>query len=134
MNGDSFVQVDFKPLIQFHCNHRAMATIVVVRVPDAGRYGTVLVESDGRVVRFLEKCGESEPGVVNAGVYVFNRAILDYMPKGPASLEKDIFPSILSRGIYAVEHHGLFVDIGTPEDYARAEAMSEQLSRACYGQ
>ena len=79
---------------------------------------------------FSEKTSDSVPGIVNGGVYVFNRAILKEIPEGPASLERDIFPQALERGVYAFDQQGMFIDIGTPEDYARAQTLAENLYQA----
>jgi NDP-sugar pyrophosphorylase family protein len=130
MNGDSFLEIDFGQLIQFHRGRKGLVSVAVVPVEDAGRYGTVRVDSGNRVVGFTEKTGVAGPGFINAGVYVFDRAILEHIPEGAASLERDVFPSVLDRGIYALEQRGMFIDIGTPEDYARAQALCEQLSAA----
>jgi NDP-sugar pyrophosphorylase family protein len=129
MNGDSFLEIDFSQLIRFHRERKGIASMAVVRVQDAGRYGTVRVES-GRVMGFLEKTGANAPGPINAGVYVFDHAIIEHIPEGPASLERDVFPKVLDRGVYALEQGGMFIDIGTPEDYARAQAICGQLSAA----
>lgn len=130
MNGDSFLEADFGQLVRFHRERKALATMAVVRVQDAGRYGTVRIDSGNRVIGFTEKTGTNAPGLINAGVYVFNRAIFEHIPDGPMSLERDIFPRILDRGVYALEQRGMFIDIGTPEDYARAQALCLQLSAA----
>lgn len=80
---------------------------------------------------FTEKTGlVSAPGLINAVVYILERAILDYIPEGPASLDRDVFPQILQHGVYALERRGMFIDIGVPEDYARARVLSEQLREA----
>lgn len=125
MNGDSFLRVDFGRLIQAHQLHGGLATLAVVSVSDASRYGTVRVSSQNRVVEFCEKTGQSSPGLVNGGVYVFSRKTLGHIPSGPASLEKDVFPNILSHGVYAIEQKGTFIDIGTPADYEHAQALFE---------
>jgi D-glycero-alpha-D-manno-heptose 1-phosphate guanylyltransferase len=130
MNGDSFLEVDFQELIQFHRQHNALATIALVRVDSAGRYGTVSVDSDDRVVRFMEKTGSDLPGLINAGVYVFNREVFDKLPNGPASLEKDLFPQLFNQGVYAFAQSGMFIDIGTPEDYSRAQQLCDRLYTA----
>ena len=133
LNGDSFLEIDFRKLISFHRKHGGWASIAVRRVPDAARYGTVHVNEEGRIVRFSEKLGLPEPGLINGGVYVFNREVLETIPEGPASLEKDVLPGLLQRGAFALEQDGLFIDIGTPEDYARAQALHERLSQAAAG-
>jgi NDP-sugar pyrophosphorylase family protein len=63
-------------------------------------------------------------------VYIFNREVLQQIPEGPCSLEKDVFPRLLDRGIYALEQQGVFIDIGTPEDYARAQEICARLYEA----
>ena len=130
MNGDSFLELDFRQFIRFHQERGGWASIAVRRVPDAARYGTVHLDELNRVVRFSEKMGNQEPGVVNGGVYLFKRAILEHIPEGTASLEKDVLPGILEHGVVAFEQHGMFIDIGTPEDYARAQALCHNLSEA----
>jgi D-glycero-alpha-D-manno-heptose 1-phosphate guanylyltransferase len=133
MNGDSFLEVDFSDLMDFHCSHRATASMAVVRVEDSSRYGTVRVDAAGMVIGFEEKTGSVAPGLVNGGVYIFNQAVLRHIPTGPASLERDIFPALLDHGVYAQEQHGLFIDIGTPADYARAQRLSDSLRAAAKG-
>lgn len=132
MNGDSFMELDFGELIGFHRKHGGLVSMAVQRVQDASRYGTVQADPDGRVVAFAEKTGDDAPGLVNAGVYVFNQAVLDHIPETAASLEREIFPRLLPLGVYALEQHGMFIDIGTPEDYARAQATCDLLRGAAF--
>ena len=130
MNGDSFLELDFRELIRFHREHGGLVSMAVRRVPDAARYGTVQLDAHNRVVGFREKMGASVPGIINGGVYVFKRSILQHIPEGPASLEKDVFPRLLEHGVYALEQQGMFIDIGTPEDYARAQTLCHSLYQA----
>jgi NDP-sugar pyrophosphorylase family protein len=132
MNGDSFLEMDFRQLIRFHRGRGALVSMAVHRVPDAARYGTVHVDARNRIVGFIEKSGAKAPGVINGGVYVFNRAVLQQIPDGPASLEKDVFPRLLEQRVYAVEQDGMFIDIGTPEDYALAQALCRSLQQAAH--
>jgi D-glycero-alpha-D-manno-heptose 1-phosphate guanylyltransferase len=133
MNGDSFLEIDFKQLVRFHRERHGLASMAVVPVADTGRYGTVRVEPSGRVAGFAEKAGAHGPGLINGGVYVFHRDIFEHIPEGPMSLEKDVFPRVLDRGIYAFEQNGMFIDIGTPEDYARAQVLCDRLCNAAVG-
>lgn len=130
MNGDSFLELDLRQFIQFHRKHGGLMSMAVRKVPDAARYGTVHVDANHRVVGFSEKTGATAPGIINGGVYAFNRAVLDQVPQGPASFEKDVFPRVLEQGVYAQEQLGMFIDIGTPEDYARAQTLCQSLYRA----
>jgi NDP-sugar pyrophosphorylase family protein len=130
MNGDSFLEMDFHKFMEFHRGHDAMATIAVFRVENTNRYGTVNVDGDGRVQGFAEKTGRDVPGLVNGGVYIFKQSVLQCIPEHPSSLEKDIFPRLLDHGVYAQEQRGMFIDIGTPADYARAQALCDSLNNA----
>ena len=130
MNGDSFLQLDFRQLLRFHREKAGCATVAVRRVLDAARYGTVHLDEHNRVVRFSEKLGTPECGLINGGVYVFHSSVLERIPKGPSSLERDIFPNLLQYGVFALEQDGMFIDIGTPQDYACAQALHHSLSNA----
>ncbi len=130
MNGDSFLELDFSEFIRFHREHNGLISMAVRRVPDTTRYGTVRLDTHNRVVGFREKMGTPVPGIINGGVYLFKHAILEHIPDGPASLEKDLFPRLLVRGVYALEQQGMFIDIGTPEDYARAQELCGRLYQA----
>jgi len=130
MNGDSFLEIDLHQLIQFHRAHGGLATMAVVSVENAGRYGTVRTDSSNRITEFDEKTGKDSPGLINAGVYVFSRALLEHISAGQVSLEKDVFPKLLDQGMYALEQKGVFIDIGTPVDYARAQHLFELLYQA----
>jgi NDP-sugar pyrophosphorylase family protein len=133
MNGDSFMEIDFRQLVDFHRKSGGIASMAVLRMKNEMRYGTVRVDAKGRVSGFTEKTDVDSAGFVNAGIYIFNRRILERLPEAPASLERDIFPNLLNEGIYASEQHGLFIDIGTPEDYARARELCERLYVAACG-
>ena len=128
LNGDSFFEIDLSEFITFHRTHYSLATMAVTQVQNASRYGTVQLKDDGRVLGFVEKTGRNIPGIINAGIYIFGRAILAQIPDGSASLERDVFPRILEQRVYAFERQGLFIDIGTPDDYGRANVICDQLS------
>jgi NDP-sugar pyrophosphorylase family protein len=130
LNGDSFVEIDFNELLACHRKHRGLATMAVVPVQDASRYGTVLLGANGRLLGFAEKTGKNTSGIINAGVYVFSNEVLAQIAEGPGSLERDVFPRLMQQGVYAVEQRGLFIDIGTPDDYERARKMCDSLATA----
>jgi mannose-1-phosphate guanylyltransferase len=132
INGDTFLEIDFNEFILSHRKLGGLATMAVVPVENSSRYGTVRVGADGRILGFLEKKSQNAPGIVNAGVYVFSNAALALIPKGPVSLERDVFPLFMEQGFYAIEQRGMFIDIGTPNDYARAKEMSDRLADAAF--
>ena len=98
MNGDAFFDINLRALEQASHQSGAMATLALRSVPDAARYGRV-IEDQGKVVAFLEKdANRPGPGIINGGIYVLKREILDLVHDLPCSLEQDVFPALVERG------------------------------------
>jgi D-glycero-alpha-D-manno-heptose 1-phosphate guanylyltransferase len=130
MNGDSFLELDFTRFLSFHRERGGIMSMAARKVANAARYGSVQSDAKNRVTGFVEKSENQGAGLINGGVYIFERAILRQIPDGSASLEKDVFPNLLQSGVYAFEQGGVFIDIGTPEDYARAQTLYQDLYQA----
>lgn len=127
LNGDVLSDLDYKRLIQFHLERGGLATIALYRVEDPTRYGSVEVDEEGRILRFVEKPepGKAPSNLVNAGIYIFDRRVLEYIPQGRrVSTEREVFPRLAEDGaLYGYEMKGLWVDIGIPEDYLAANRL-----------
>jgi D-glycero-D-manno-heptose 1,7-bisphosphate phosphatase len=123
MNGDSWLDFDLARLLaDSACGPETEIARMVLRpVPDTGRFGVVECEGD-RVTAFRARPEAPGPGLINAGIYVFSRAVLDYIPPA-ASLERDVLPVLAGRGtLGGTVADGYFIDIGVPEDLVRARA------------
>ena len=124
-NGDILTDLDLKAVIREHNERKAMATVVLAPVDNPSSYGLVETESDGRIRQFLEKPKEDEITVntINAGTYVLEPKVLDYIPAGENhSFEYGLFPNLLARkeAFYAhIPQRTYWIDIGTPERYLR---------------
>lgn len=133
MNGDSFLETDFPGLMNFHTQHGGLISMAVFESDNASRFGSVEIGAAGRVTGFREKTNCEEPGMINGGIYVFNRHVFTSIPEGVSSLERDLFPSVLQQGVFAIKQSGAFIDIGTPEDYSRAQKIYDRLLGATAG-
>lgn len=125
LNGDTFFSGSLPHLVAFHHERPgARATLALVQVERGNRYGTVQADpGTGVVEAFLEKQAVAAgPAWINAGAYVLDPVLLTLIPPGRnVSLERDVFPRWIGRGLYACRFpEATFLDIGTPEDYARA--------------
>lgn len=129
LNGDSFLEVDIQGLIAFHKMRHARATIGLAYMEDASRYGKVEINNKKEIVRFTEK-GVSAHGLINGGIYIFNREIINYIPEGMVSLEKQVLPIFVNNCMYGMEIRGFFVDIGIPEDYLNLKENPQRLLAA----
>lgn len=126
LNGDSWLEVDLRKLLQFHKSRRSLIAVAAVEVADASRFGSLRVGPNDAIQAFVEKDGISSPALVNGGVYVFSRKMLALAPATASSLEKDVFPALLSRGMYAMPTRGFFIDIGIPEEYQRLQHNAQE--------
>jgi NDP-sugar pyrophosphorylase family protein len=124
INGDSILQVPFQAMYEAHLKCGPAGTIAVGEVADASRYGRVELNDSGFVKGFGEKTGEQGPGLINGGVYLFEPSSMDLVPAGrPVSLEREILPLLVSESLLAFKTDGYFLDIGVPEDLARAQTV-----------
>lgn len=120
LNGDSYVHAPFSEMLTQHRTNRADATLLLSRVADAGRYGAIMLDDDGRVRGFAEKRRAGE-GWVSAGVYLLARELVASIPADrPVSLEREMFPAWTARRAYGYRSGQPFLDIGLPESLARA--------------
>ncbi|MBI1898582.1 MAG: NTP transferase domain-containing protein [Acidobacteria bacterium] len=120
VNGDSYFAADLTEMRRVHDRSGCAATIAAVEVEHSTRFGTVKLSSSNRLLGFLEK-SDAGRAWVNAGIYMLDAPFLSSLPEiVPLSLEKDVFPAWLDRGIQVFPRRGRFLDIGTPEAYARA--------------
>jgi len=121
MNGDSYFDVDLRQLMAAHTTTNAQATLSVAQVPDTQRFGRVAFDDAQRVLAFEEKGSAVGPGWINAGIYAMRRNLPTTIPANEVvSLERQVFPSWIGKGLFAFASSGRFLDIGTPESYEAA--------------
>jgi D-glycero-alpha-D-manno-heptose 1-phosphate guanylyltransferase len=125
LNGDTWFDAPLGTLREFHAARRAEITLALFRSPQQGRYTGLQVGAAGEVISLNAGV---KGGLANGGVYLMERGPLASGPWQPASrvsLEEDILPFALhsSKRVFGMECSGRFLDIGVPEDYARAAEL-----------
>ena len=127
LNGDTFFDVDLDELHRCHARKAALVTFSLMPAPEAERYGSVTIDADGSVLALsTQKAAQMAPA--NGGVYLLNAA---QVSKGyehseeVLSFETDILGQLLRQGapLSAIISDAPFIDIGVPEDYARAQTL-----------
>jgi D-glycero-D-manno-heptose 1,7-bisphosphate phosphatase len=125
LNGDSILAGNLFRLAAAFAKAppATVGVVAAVEVPDTGRYGHLECARD-RIVAFREK-GQRGSGLINAGVYLFERRpLLARIAKPPLSLEHDVLPALAAEGaLGVVKYRGRFIDIGTPDSLAAARAL-----------
>lgn len=130
-NGDIISSLDLRDLLSFHERHGGIGTLSLWQVSDPSAFGVVGLDWD-RIIDFQEKPapGTAISDLINAGVYVFQPELLDHIPPGVVSLERQVFPRILGKRMHGYRFKGYWVDCGTPESYLRAQSELLEHGRA----
>jgi mannose-1-phosphate guanylyltransferase len=123
LNGDVVTDLDLTALIELHEERDATATLGLYPVEDPSAYGLVRRREDGEIVEFLEKPEpeQIDTDEINAGAYVLERSVLDLVPEGrEVSIEHEVFPKLVGKGLFGRRLSGYWMDIGAPERYLQA--------------
>ncbi|MBU2044110.1 MAG: NTP transferase domain-containing protein [Candidatus Omnitrophica bacterium] len=121
INGDSFCDLDFNKVFNFHQSKKAFTTLVLVKARESGDCGIVTLDDFGQIKDFSERADSQKQGFMNAGIYFMEKTIFSYMPKGIFSLEYDLFPKLKNKNCFGYVTEQQLVDIGTPERYEQAK-------------
>jgi D-glycero-alpha-D-manno-heptose 1-phosphate guanylyltransferase len=122
VNGDTLFKVKVNELEAIHIRDNAECTLALKPMKRFDRYGAVSIAEDGRIKSFEEK-KYVESGNINGGVYLLNKKqFLDHAWPEAFSFEADYLHAFSSsKKFYGVIQDGYFIDIGIPEDFARAQ-------------
>ena len=135
INGDILSQFDFKNAIEFHKEKGGWGTILLTKVENPLRYGVVITESSGRIMRFVEKPRWNQvfSDTVNTGIYILEPQIFDYIPSDEEfSFSTNLFPLLLKKNVplYAWQGKGYWRDVGNLAEYRTANIdFLKQLSK-----
>jgi len=126
-NGDVICSLNVDKMLDYHRRKRGIGTIALWRVDDVSRYGVVEMDEHMRIHQFREKVpkAKAKSDLINAGAYVLEPDILEYMePKKVTSIERDVFPNVIKRGLYGFRFEGHWVDAGTPASFLEAQGLA----------
>jgi NDP-sugar pyrophosphorylase family protein len=122
LNGDTLLSCDPWELERARWESGATGALALYRDEDPRSRGRVRCDPAGRIVEFVEK--DPRPGAawVSGGLYAFGPRLWELLPSGGSSLERDVLPALAASGaLVGSRLQGEFFDIGTPEEWERAE-------------
>jgi D-glycero-alpha-D-manno-heptose 1-phosphate guanylyltransferase len=124
LNGDTFALADLAQATATLDNKTMAGAVFARAVADTSRYGSLVTDASGNLVRFEEK--RPGEGLISAGVYLFrDELVRTFANHIPLSLERDVFPALTSAGalIKVLPMDTPFLDIGTPETLPAADSF-----------
>lgn len=130
LNGDSFLKIDYKKLREFYNEEKPQIAMVLRKMEDCSRYGSVEIDKENSVKNFSEKKSDAGPGLINGGIYMLDPKIFSqFNLEKNFSFEKDFLMKYLKsidiKGFVSEEY---FIDIGIPDDYQKAQSELPSLS------
>jgi mannose-1-phosphate guanylyltransferase len=120
LNGDVLTDLDLSAQIAQHLQTGATATLALVPVADPTAYGLVHLREDRSVLDFVEKPSPDavDTNLISAGAYVLEREILELVPpERNVSIEREIWPLLIGKGLYGYPSQTYWLDIGVPDRY-----------------
>lgn len=119
--GDSLVDFDLRRSLKVLEAEGSLGVLCSYKYPFA--YGALSLQ-DRRVTGFAEKKLDI---FLNAGFYVLEPQILDHVTRLNCSFERDVLPSLASRGMLAADREVSFWHpMDTPFDHADLSAIYEK--------
>jgi len=125
LNVDAITSLNLSDFIRFHKEKKGIGSISLYEVENVEEFGIVELDENKRIIRFKEKPNKNEvfSNLANAGAYALELEILDYINPGFVSMEREVFPKVLDKGMYGFKFEGYWLDTGRPSDYINAHKI-----------
>lgn len=122
--GDGVANVDIQATLDFHKKHGKLMTMTSAQ-PD-GRFGALDINENDKVVAFKEK-PKGDGSWINAGYFVCQPEVLDYIPQGDdAVLEQEPLKNLAKDGqIYTYKHNDFWMPMDSLRDKIKLNEMCE---------
>jgi NDP-sugar pyrophosphorylase family protein len=138
MYGDELHFFDFGPAVQMHLEKNALATVILKKsdFPQDGEIAEIN-PIDKKIVRWYVRphsiSNLTSTLLLNSGLYVLSRRIIDYISAGaPVKLDGEVIPKVLKYGepVYGFPTDERILDVGTPEKYEIAKKFYAEMVRS----
>src|SRR5574341_849867 len=131
LSGDHIYTMDYDALISFHIDHQADLTVGTIHVPkeEAPLFGILSMNDQYEITSFVEKPENPPSNLINMGVYLFNRDLLDRVlwedrqrKKSSHDFGRDIIPYLVKSKarVFGFPYSGYWMDVGTAQSYWQA--------------
>lgn len=116
ISGDALTNIDIEEFADCHQRGGKGVTMAVKYVEDVTGFGVVKADKNGEIISFIEKPLHSNEHLVNTGIYMIEKRVIERIPQGKYDFSKDLFPTMLrDMRVYRTEKY--WSDIGTLSSY-----------------
>ncbi len=128
MNGDNYHELPYGKLVSEFRKER-VNTMVITKTQNPTQVTIVKTDKKGFITSLKERPQNPGPEdrFMNAGIYLLKKEVLDLIPEGKVSFEKEIFPLLMKNGMKAARYDGFYIDIGTPDNFNKFKKKISEL-------
>lgn len=124
MSGDGLTDINLSKVLEFHRKKKALGTMVLKEIDSKFDYGVTLVDSRGKIKKFIEKPSWSDvfANTVNTGIYIFEPEIFKFIPKNKFyDFGTQLWPELLKKKkrIFAFATKDYWTDVGNIREYRK---------------
>ncbi|MCL2630543.1 MAG: nucleotidyltransferase family protein [Firmicutes bacterium] len=116
ISGDSYTEIDLTNAISFHKAKKSPFTLIATPHNNPVGLGVLDLDHDGRIINFIEKPQTTKPSLINCGIYVIEKRVLNLVPEGFYDFGRQLIPDLVPE-IYAFVTYDYWSDIGTLPSY-----------------
>lgn len=125
--ADNLTNTDLAAFQRFHQNHNGILSMALFHTNLAKQCGIAALDEQKRIIEFVEKPDKPKSNLANAGMYIANKEMFSYLwYKASLDFGKDVLPKLVGN-MYGWEDKDYLIDIGTMENYQKAQIEWETL-------
>lgn len=119
--ADDLTDVDLTEFQCFHANHDSLLSMALFRTNVPEQCGIAELDETDCITDFVEKPQQPKSNLANAGIYITDDRIFDYLDKDKPVLDfgKDVLPRLVGQ-MSGWPINGYLIDVGTMENYRKA--------------
>ncbi len=133
MNGDLLTDLNFDALVKYHLQQKALLTIATSSRNVKIDLGVLEFDQNHQITRYIEKPEQSYH--VSMGVYVYEPEVLKYIDRHRYLDFPDLVLRLLEKGrkVCSFPTNCLWLDVGRPDDYVKAQELLAENKASFYG-
>lgn len=119
--ADNLTNVDLASMMSFHKKNQALLTMGLFHTNNPKACGIAECDIEGKIQDFVEKPEQPKSNLANAGIYIANKKIYDYIPhRSFVDFGKDVLPALVGK-MYGYPIKEYLLDVGTWPNYEKAQ-------------
>ena len=117
ISGDAYTDIDLSRAIEFHYAKNSSFTLISTPHQNPIGLGVLETDHDGKITSFIEKPPIPKPSLINCGIYIIDKSVMNLVPDGFYDFGRELLPRLVGSDLYAYVTYDYWSDIGTLPSY-----------------